>query len=293
MTSANEHQTLAARDTKTGKSNGWKHWVRRLNVVITVGGYTVLAPFGYAILALLTFVWRRDRMQRARRLQTITSRAYRFMHRWLSWTRITRFDHRRALPDLPKGACVVIANHPTLMDVTAVTAMLGGATSIVKPPVYRRAMIKPLMVGLGHVEGPGPDPFRIARVVDDVIERLHWGLPVVIFPEGTRSPPNDLLPFGRVAFEIACRAKVPLVSLVITCEPVYLSKKVTLFRPPSATPQMEISVLAVDQPDSFHEHSRVLRKRVENRYRAWLRDLAATASRSYDPAAKETECQTS
>lgn len=293
MTTANQLQGPAEPPRKVSKANGWKHWVRRLNVVITVAGYTVLAPFGYATLACLTFVWRGDRMRRARRLQTITSRAYRFMHRWLSWTRITRFDHRHALADLPSGPCVVIANHPTVMDVTAVTAMLGGAISIVKPPVYRRAMIKPLMVGLGHVEGPGPDPFRIAKVVEDVIERLDWGLPVVIFPEGTRSPQGELLPFGRVAFEIACRAKVPLVSLAITCEPVYLSKKVTLFRPPSSTPEMAISVLAVDQPDSLGDNSRTLRKRVENRYRAWLLHVAAARSRSYDPAAKETECQTS
>jgi len=267
-----------------------KHWIRRVNVVVTVGGYMVLAPFGYAILALLCFVWRGDRMQRARRLQFLTSRAYRFMHRWLTWTRITRFDWRRTAPELPRGACVVIANHPTLMDVTAVTAMLGGAISIVKPGVYRRGMIRPLMLGLGHVEGPGPDPFRIGRVVDDVVERLSWGIPVVIFPEGTRSPPDDLMPFGRVAFEIACRANVPLVSLGITCEPVYLSKQVSLFRPPHPTPKMRIDLLAVDEPDG-PDQSRALRRHVEERYRAWIRKVAAAAPRSYDPAAKESECQ--
>lgn len=273
-----------------GVSDLLKHWIRRVNVVITVGGYTVLAPFGYAILALLCFVWRRDRMQRSRRLQFLTSRAYRFMHRWLTWTRITVFDWRRTAGDLPQGACVVIANHPTVMDVAAVTAMLGGAISIVKPGVYRRAMIRPLMLGLGHVEGPGPDPIRIGRVVDDVVERLSWGIPVVIFPEGTRSPPGGLMPFGRVAFEIACRARVPLVSLAITCEPVYLSKQVPLFRPPHPTPRMCIDVLAVDEPDGT-DSSRALRSRVERRYREWIRKVAAARSRSYDPDAKETECQ--
>lgn len=273
-----------------GVSDLLKHWIRRVNVVITVGGYTVLAPFGYAILALLCFVWRRDRMQRSRRLQFLTSRAYRFMHRWLTWTRITVFDWRRTAPDLPDGACVVIANHPTLMDVTAVTAMLGGAISIVKPGVYRRAMIRPLMLGLGHVEGPGPDPIRIGRVVDDVVERLSWGIPVVIFPEGTRSPPGDLGPFGRVAFEIACRANVPLVSLGITCEPVYLSKQVSLFRPPHPTPRMRIDVLAVDQPEG-PDRSRALRSKVEERYHAWIRKVAAAGPESYDPSSKESECQ--
>jgi 1-acyl-sn-glycerol-3-phosphate acyltransferase len=264
-----------------------------MNVAITVGIYSVVAPVGYAILAALCFCWRKNPRRRANRLQLITSRAYRFMHRWLGWTRITVFDHQKSLPNLPAGPFVVIANHPTLMDVTAVTAVIGGACSIVKPSLFQRAMIKPLMVGLGNVEGPGPDPIRIGRVIDDCVERLAWGLPVVIFPEGTRSPQGGLERFGRVAFEIACRAKVPLVSLTITCEPLYLSKQVTLFRPPHPTPRMAIEVLAVDQPDSLGTDSRDLRKRVEQRYHAWLRKVAVETSRSYDPAPKDSECQTS
>lgn len=270
-----------------------KHWIRHFNVWITMGVYSVIAPVGYAILATLCLCWRRDPVRRARRLQSITASAYRFMHRWLGWTRITVFDHRKELPELPDGPCVVIANHPTLMDVTAVTAVIGGACSIVKPALFRRAMIRPLMVGLGNVEGPGPDPIRIGRVVDDCCERLRWGLPVVIFPEGTRSPRQGLGPFGRVAFEIACRAKVPLVSLTITCNPLYLSKQVTLFRPPHPTPHMEIGILAVDRPEDLGSDSRELRKTVEARYQGWLRKVAGEARPTYDSAAKETECQTS
>ncbi len=247
-----------------------KHWVRRINVWITVGTYMAIAPVGYVILATLCFCWRKDPIRRARRLQSITANAYRFMHRWLGWTRITVFDHRQALPNLPKGACVVIANHPTLMDVTAVTAVMGGACSIVKPALFRRAMMNPLLQGLGHVEGPGHDPMRIARVVEDVLERLKWGLPIVIFPEGTRSPRDKLGRFGRVAFEIACRANVPLVSLTITCDPVYLAKHVPLFSPPHPTPHMKIGVLAIDEADSLGSDSRALRKKVEARYQEWI-----------------------
>lgn len=251
-----------------------KHWIRRFNVWITVGSYMALAPVGYVILAFLCFCWRQDPIRRARRLQAITAKAYRFMHRWLGWTKITVFDHRQALPDLPQGPCVVIANHPTLMDVTAVTAVMGGACSIVKPALFRRALISPLLAGLGHVEGPGADPLRIGKVVDDVLKRLDWGLPFVIFPEGTRSPRGDLGRFGRVAFEVACRANVPLVSLTITCNPVYLAKHVPLFSPPHPTPHMQIGVLAIDESGTLGSDSKALRKKVEARYRAWLAGLA-------------------
>ena len=53
---------------------------RLLAVLLTVGIYSVLAPFGYAGLALLCVLWRRHPERRAQRLQAITSRAYRLMH---------------------------------------------------------------------------------------------------------------------------------------------------------------------------------------------------------------------
>ncbi len=196
------------------------------------------------------------------------------MHWWLTRTRITSFDWRATAAQLPRGPCVVIANHPTLMDVTAITAALGGAISIVKPRLYERAMIRPLLVGLGHVEGPGADPIRAGRVVEDVMERLSWGLPVVIFPEGTRSPAGGLMPFGRVAFEVACRAQVPLVSLAITCDPVYLSKQVPPFRPPHPMPRLEVTRLETWEPDKLTT-SRALRARIEMLYSEHLKHVAS------------------
>jgi len=246
---------------------------RLLAVLLTVGIYSALAPFGYAGLALLCALWRRHPQKRARRLQTITSRAYRLMHDWLTWTRITSFDWRKAAVDLPSGPCVVIANHPTLIDVTAITAALGGAISIVKPGLYRRAMIRPLLLGLGHVEGPGADPIRAGKVVDRVAERLSWGIPVVIFPEGTRSPPGGRHAFGRVAFEVACRAQVPLVVLGVTCEPLYLSKQAPPLRPPHPMPRLEVQTLAVERPGAGTS-SRTLRAKVESLYDVWLNRVA-------------------
>ena len=238
-------------------------------VLVTVGIYSCLAPFGYAGLWLLCILWRRAPPRRARRLQTITSRAYRLMHGWLTLTRVLSFRWRDAAAQLPDGPCIVIANHPTLVDVTAVTAALGGAISIVKPGLYRRTMIRPLLVGLGHVEGPGADLIRAGRVVDDIVDRLAWGVPVVIFPEGTRSPPGGLAPFGRVAFEAARRAGVPLVSLGIRCEPLYLSKEVAPYRPPHPMPELTVEVISVEHPDKSSA-SRALREQAEQRYTVWL-----------------------
>lgn len=267
--------------------------LRRLGIVFTVWTYTLLAPLGWMFFAVLCWWWRRDPVQRVRRLQRVQVAAYRFMHDWLRLCRITRFDHRQGLPGLPEGPCVVVANHPTLMDITSVTALVGGGCTIVKPALFRRRLLHGLLVGAGHIEGPGADPISAGRVVDSMVGRLRQGMRAIIFPEGTRSPPGELGRFGRIAFEIACRANVPLVSLTIVCEPMFLSKQVKWYQPPPSTPVLRLALLAIDHPESSENCSRALRERVVARYREWSGKLAPAAAVAYDPPAEAPECQIS
>jgi 1-acyl-sn-glycerol-3-phosphate acyltransferase len=243
---------------------------RWVAVAVTVGGYTVLSPFGYLFFTALFLTGAHDPVRRARRTQRVMAGAYRFMHDWMRWTGITRFDHRGALRGMPQGPCVVIANHPTLMDVTAIGAVLGGGCTIAKPALFRRRGLRPLLEGARNLEGPGDDPAAMTRVVDEAVARLAEGFSIIIFPEGTRSPPGRLLRFGRAAFEIACRARVPVVSVGIRCEPMWLSKEVPLFDPPHPVPDLSLLLLAIDDPAHVNYESRLLRRTVEARYRAWF-----------------------
>ena len=244
--------------------------VRTLGVAVSVAGYMVVAPFGYLGFASLCWWWRRDPLQRALRLQKCMGFGYRFLHAWLRALRVADFDHRGALPELPPGPLVVVANHPTQMDVTAIGACLGGACTIVKSSVYRRRLVRPLLVGAGLLEGPGNDPISVGRVIDDGVRRLRDGMRIFVFPEGSRSLPTGLRPFGRVAFEIACQAGVPLVSVGIRCAPVWLSREVPMFSPPHPIPRLRLSVLAIDHPQDVGGDSRALREKVEGRFRDWV-----------------------
>ena len=52
-----------------------------------------------------------------------------------------------------------------------------------------------------------------AVLLETLLERLAAGFSVLIFPEGSRSPEGGLRRLRRGAFEIACRANVPVVVL--------------------------------------------------------------------------------
>lgn len=242
---------------------------RRAIVYCTVGFYVIAAPFGCVGVSVLDLFWRHDEIERVRRMQRLTSGAYRVMHDWLNFTRIADFDHRQTLRDVPLGPCVVVANHPTLMDITAISAALGRGFTVVKPKLHARRVLRPFMVGAGHVAGASSDPASTGRVVEEAVERVSAGFPLIIFPEGTRSPPGGLHTFGRTGFEIACRAGVPVVSVTIECDPLFLSKEVSLFHTPELTPRLRLRMLAVDDPADHGLDSRSLLQHVESRYRRW------------------------
>jgi len=243
---------------------------RKGRIVFTVSSYTVLAPLGYLLFALSHALWRGDELLQMRRMQALTAAAYRFMHRWLHLARITRFDVATQLEHLPEGACVVVANHPTLMDVTSIIGLLNGACTVAKPGLYQRWLLRGVLQGSGVIEGAGSNPMGAGRVMDEAVERLGQGFSMVVFPEGTRSPRGKMLPFGRAAFEMACRAKVPVVSVTITCEPVWLSKEQPLFDPPFQTPRLTLATLAIDDPARVDYDSRRLCQVVEGRYEQWF-----------------------
>lgn len=222
--------------------------IRRLGVALCVGAYFAASPIGYAIFALWSSLPSRDPARRARRLRGIVSTAFRSMHAFLRWTRLVDFDPAQHAARIPSGPCVLVANHPTLMDISALLAADSNLVYPVKPSLFHSFWARPLFRHAGPFAGAGQDPLRVAEMVEAAAERLAAGQRVIIFPEGTRSPERGVHPFGRVAFEIARRAKVPIVPLVITCRPRFLGKASGFRRPPAELPRLRIRVLAPLDP---------------------------------------------
>jgi 1-acyl-sn-glycerol-3-phosphate acyltransferase len=247
----------------------WR-FLRALRAAITVLLYVVVAPSGLLPYVLFRLFFRGTPEQRARILQRTSARGVRIMHWWLRTFRVIHFDWRQVRLELPAGPCVIVANHPTQLDPTVMMAVLGEACTIVKPSVYNRLFVHHILAGAWHFEGPSLDPMSVGHVVDNAVLRLRAGMHLFVFPEAKRSPQGQLREFGRIAFEIACRADVPLVSLAMRCEPCYLSRETPLFRPPARLPRMFVELLAVDLPGDVAQDSRRLRDRVERRYQQWV-----------------------
>ena len=57
---------------------------------------------------------------------------------------------------------------------------------------------------------------RDTEQVKNIAKQIRHGPPVILAPEGTRSPDGKLLPFQKGGFVIALLARVPVVPVVIS-----------------------------------------------------------------------------
>ncbi len=133
------------------------------------------------------------------------------------------------------GPCVIIANHPTLIDVVLLFSLIPDSNCVVKRALWEHFFLGGVVKGAGYIPNDdGP------KLIEGCKEGLSQGKPLVIFPEGTRSPANELHAFNRGALQIALRAGVPVVPAVITCSPPTLMKHQAWYEVPERAFQLTL-----------------------------------------------------
>ncbi len=259
-----------------------RRFFKKVTVYFTLTIYTLLSPFGYGAFAILTAIPFRDAKRRQRVLLGAIQRGFRTLHWWTRLVGLIDFHPDETVGELTDEPCVVVSNHPTFTDITALMSTFGAMSTVVKPAIYRRWFLKPLVNGAGFFEGITGDPIEMQRVIDDAIARLKDGQRVVLFPEGTRSPEGGMGRFGRSPFEVAIRAGVPVAPVFIEVGPTYLSKEHGVTNPPPDGGRMRLHVLPLIHPGN--RTGRELRDHVE----ALLRSHVA-AQKALPPATAEVE----
>jgi 1-acyl-sn-glycerol-3-phosphate acyltransferase len=161
---------------------------------------------------------------------------------------LLHYDPSLTRIQLPPDGAVVVANHPTLVDVTAVVSACPDLVFVVKRAMFRSPLIGPVLRRCDHIESDS-GPFAGAAVVEEATARLRRGESVLLFPEGTRSPENGIGPFRPGAFVIAERAGVPIVPLFVGCHPPGLMRGQPWYDIPDRTIRLTVSRLeGFDQP---------------------------------------------
>jgi 1-acyl-sn-glycerol-3-phosphate acyltransferase len=120
------------------------------------------------------------------------------------------------IENLPRGPCVIVANHASYLDGIILTAILPGTFSFV---VKREFAAHPVArVFLRHIGAEYVERFDLARGAEDARQLARVaqrGRRLVFFPEGRFTRSTGLLPFHLGAFVAAAEAGVPVVPVAI------------------------------------------------------------------------------
>lgn len=216
--------------------------------------------FGAMLLAWIVlpivnaFTWKQSEEERMARCQRITGKGNAALMHSARWFRQVNFHPDWVDFNFPNEPFVLIANHPTLADICTVTSAHPKLCVLAKPKMMRNIFIGRALRLSGHIEAPGregAEGLAGAGVITAGLDRLKRGFPVFIFPEGTRSPPGGVGRLTRGAFEIARRAKVPIIPLLIRADPPTLHRGMKWYSLPKEPSQYSIEQLPTVSMDEF------------------------------------------
>ncbi|HTE43367.1 MAG TPA: lysophospholipid acyltransferase family protein [Steroidobacteraceae bacterium] len=182
---------------------------------------------------------------------------------------------------------LIVANHPSLIDVVFLVSLMREVDCIVKEALWRNPFLRWPVLWAGYI------PNRSAEeLVESCARNLHAGRSLLVFPEGTRTVPGQPLTMRRGAAQIALASRADILPITISCEPLMLAKTQAWHQAPHGPGHFVISV-GEPIPASVYApvgvaHSlaaRAITRRMEEYFASSLKVLAgATPVATVQPA---------
>lgn len=153
----------------------------------------------------------------------------------------------RGAERLGRPGQLIVANHPSLIDVVFLIAFTRQANCVVKHALFRNPLTRAVMRATGYISNEST-----AGMIEATAGALRAGECAIMFPEGTRSRPGEPLVFHRGAASIAVRAARIVTPVYISCQPTTLTKSEPWYRIPPRRPHFTLRAGEDFELDAFH-----------------------------------------
>lgn len=224
-----------------------KHMIDRCWRTLATGFCFAFFFVGGLFQSLLVFPLLRllpgDRRAKAERVRTLQRRTFRFFVAMMEACGLIRVRLHNLELLRESGGCIVIANHPTLIDVVILLAYLPRANCVVKGELWRSRFLGGVMRAAGFISNENGD-----QLLAGCRQALANQEAILIFPEGSRSVPGEGLSFKRGMAQVAVRTHAPVVTVFITCDPITLIKGAPWYRIPHRRAEINVHVRELLQP---------------------------------------------
>ena len=123
-----------------------------------------------------------------------------------------------------KPGCLVMANHPSLLDIVFLFSFIPNANCVVKSKLLLNPFTRFPILSAGYIVNDDPQ-----EVIEQANKSFASGEIVIIFPEGTRTPAGQQPCFKRGASQLAVRTGKDVTPIIIISDPPALTKTTPWF----------------------------------------------------------------
>lgn len=218
--------------------------------LLATGMSFVLFGVGGVLLYLLVFplLWLLPgcRLTRRRRMRAAISRAFHLHVQFMYRTGVLTFEVIGA-DRLGQPGQMIIANHPSLIDVVFLVSQIRDANCVVKQSLWRNPCMRGPISRAEYIANNGS-----FDMLEQAAEVLRDGQTLIVFPEGTRTTPGRSPVFHRGAAAIALRGARVITPVFISVAPTTLTKAEPWYSIPHRRMHVCLRVGADIEPITFN-----------------------------------------
>lgn len=203
------------------------YWWR---LIATAASFTLFG-IGGLLLRVLVFpvlsLLPGDAAAHQRRARQVVSWNFRTFVKFMHRSGVLTYEVEGA-ERLGRPGQMIIANHPSLIDVVVTIAFTRNANCVVKQSLWNNPCMRGPIRAAGYISNSGS-----MDMLDEAAGALQQGQTMIIFPEGTRTTPGRAPEFHRGAAAIALRGANVITPVVISVTPTTLTKAEPWYRIPA------------------------------------------------------------
>lgn len=210
----------------------WRVFATGLCFAVFGLGGLVIRLLVYPVLLLVT----RDPERRQKAAQAVIHHGFKWFVALMNGVGVISYEVR-GLEKLQRRGLLVLANHPSLIDVVFLVSLIPHADCIVKAALLKNPFTRGPIKAAGFICNSGG-----AQLVEDCTRSLAEGNNLIIFPEGTRTPLQGSIKLQRGAAHVAVKGRVDITPVHIHTSLPMLRKGVPWWRVPVRKPHFTFEV---------------------------------------------------
>lgn len=132
---------------------------------------------------------------------------------------------------------LIVANHPSLIDVVFLIGFTPGTNCVVKHALWRNLFVRDVVSAARYISNR-----TTGEMIREASAVLEQGQSLIMFPEGTRTRPGQPMHFHRGAANVAVKSARTVTPVYIRVRPTTLTKAEQWYQVPPGRPHWRLKV---------------------------------------------------